>query len=958
MGRRGAAALCGGLGVWAMGAGAADLRWDFDAPSEVISPTNLVGAKLSDGRLRGLSRWDPFFYLRLPEAGIDAAEYRTLQVRLYSSSPADLLDLYYKTAAGFWCLGGSLPIKAGWGLYTVDLVANPWRETDFPEARKWGGPDGRVISLRLDPGNEAGRWIVVDWVRLTSEALPTTFEPEPTLTGAEASVQAPATVPAGQTVEVVLSLDLPADAAGRELTAYARLQTESELIAFEERRLTASERLAFRLPTLPFVTAEAKLFAGVLETLGPEDAEQPAATVQLHAEPGPPKDFPQCAVRPLGGSPAVHVNGKPVPLFCFGGDNPFLELDGSQPPRHAEMARVGIPIMSDWFGTSGDGDLGHVAEDRYDYSAFDLYFARMAQAAPDALFLPHVYVTPPAWWTLAHPEESVGFEDGSRGYQSFASERWRRDIGDDLVRLIRHLRAQPYADRIIGLILCSGATAEWQTWGLWQDHFTDFSEPGREAFRAWLAARYNTDAALQAAWGRPDVTLAAAMPASAEARRSATHLMLRDPQAEAQTIDTLAFVNELDAEAILHFARLGKSASDGRLLIGTYYGYLTQHHYHQAESGHCALETVLASEDIDFLMSPPTYTERGAKEVSAFMSVVDSVQRHGKIWLSEADYRTHLTDPGAGYGRTETEAESLDVLWREFAHVLCKRAGVSWYDMDTGWLAGPTIPAELGRMAQLMAAYLPQREPAQAEVAAFIDPRSFYYLKPDPQLLLDITLRPMLNLYRSGAPFDLYLLSDLKAADFPDYRMYLFLNAYALDAETRAAIRQRTARPGVSSLWHWAPGYCFPEERRLAALSEMGELLGLQLRRVDEVLTPGFSPDGAAPRYAERIATPDAAAKPPRPLGPLFIPENGEVLAYLEPGGHAGLVRGKVGEGTTYLSVLPDPAPTIIRQIYLDAGVTLHADTDDCVYGDGRWRAVHSQSTGVTTLSDGARQVR
>ncbi|MBM4321891.1 MAG: hypothetical protein FJ125_18635, partial [Deltaproteobacteria bacterium] len=502
--------------------------------------------------------------------------------------------------------------------------------------------------------------------------------------------------------------------------------------------------------------------AGVQEALAPDGSEAPIGEVRIEAEPGPTKDFPACAVRPLGGSPAVFVNGKPVPLFCFCGDSPLLDLDGTRPPRHAEMAAVGIPIMSDWFGTSGNGDLGHVAEDRYDYSAFDLYFARMAQQAPNVLFLPHVYVTPPVWWTQAHPEELVRFEDGSTGYQSFASERWRREIGEDLVRLIRHLRSQPYADRLIGLIICSGYTAEWQTWGVWQDQFTDFSEPGLKAWRAWLTRRYASDEGLQRAWGQPGVSPATAMPASGEARRSATHLMLRDPQAEAQTIDTLTFVNELDAEAILHFARLGKAASDGRLLMGTYYGYLTQHHYHQAESGHCALETVLASQDIDFLMSPPTYTERAVREVSAFMSTPDSVHRHGKIWLSEADYRTHLTDPGAGYGRTGTEAESLNVLWREFAHVLCKRAGVSWFDMDAGWLSGPTIPGELGRMERLMADYLPQRKPHHSEVAAFIDPRSFYYLKPDQRLLLYITLEPMLNLYRSGAPFDLYLLGDLK----------------------------------------------------------------------------------------------------------------------------------------------------------------------------------------------------
>ncbi|MBM3477352.1 MAG: hypothetical protein FJX75_29130, partial [Armatimonadetes bacterium] len=908
---------------------------------------------------------DPYLYLVLPEGGISAADCRTLQVHLYSSAPADLLDIYYKTAAGYWCLGGSLPIKAGWGVYTTDLLANQWRETDFPEARKWGGPDGKVISFRIDPGNQEQRWVIVDWVRLTGERVATAYQPDPRVEGAKVTVQAPASVEAGKPVDVELSLDLPAGARGRTVTACARLQTPAELMAVEQRRVTVeatTQRVAFSLPTLPFVSAQATLYAGILEALGPDESEAPCGEVRVVAETPKGTDFPQCVVRPVGGSPAVQVNGKAIPLMCFCGLDPLSELDGARKPRHVEMAEAGIRIMSDWFGTSGAGNLGHVAEDKYDYASFDLYFARMAQQIPDALFLPHVYVTPPVWWTQAHPEELVRFEDGTTGLQSFASERWRKEMGEDLVRLIRHLRSQPYADKIIGLIICSGYTAEWQTWGVWNDKFTDFSGPGLKAWREWLTRRYGADEALRKAWGQADASIAAAVPASAEARKGAAHFMLRDPQAEAQTIDTLTFLNELDAEAILHFARLGKEASDGRLLMGTYYGYLTQHHYHQAESGHCGIETVLASTDIDFLMSPPTYTERGIKEVSAFMSAVDSVQRHGKIWLSEADYRTYLSDPGDGYGRTDTAEDSVSVLWREFAHVLCKRAGVSWFDMDTGWLSGPVIPGELARMQKMMADYLPQRKPQHAEVAAFIDPRSFYYLKPDQRLLLYITLEPMLNLYRSGAPFDLYVLSDLKDESLPDYRMYVFLNAYALDAETRAVIQRRTRRPGVAALWHWAPGYCFPDEPgaqhavplqrqgRLATLDEMQALTGVKVRQVGEQLTPRLSAEGAPERYAARLAAVDDAGKPSLPLGPLFVPEEGEVLARLEPGGLPGLVKADNGEATTFFSVLPCLPPTVIRQVYLDAGVKLITDTDDCVYGDGEWVGVHSKETGITTL--------
>jgi len=933
---------------------APDVRWDFDTPADVVSLSGLVGAGMADGCLSGLTQWDPYVYLRLPEGGIDAAEYRTLSMRLYSSTTADLLDIYYKTAAGYWCLGGSLPVVAGWCIYTVDLPSNNWRETDQPAARKWGGPDGRVISLRIDPGNETSRWIILDWVALSGAQAETGAAPEERVAGIRVAASVPDEVAAGKPVEVELTIEVPAEADGRILTAYGRLQTATDLVGEAHTTIQAREGRAnarFSLPTLPFLDMAADLRVGVLEATPPDAAtEPPAARVRIVSPPTVPVGFPRCEVRDLGGSPAVFVNGTPTPLFCFCGMDPLTELDRSREPRHLEMAKAGVRVFSDWFGTSVGGSLGRLADGGHDYAEFDLYFARMLQAAPGALFLPHVYVTPPTWWQTAHPEELCVFDDGSRGLQSFASGRWRQEIGEDLADLVRHLAKQPYADRIIGLIVCSGYTAEWQTWGLWDDKLTDFSDVGIAAWRQWLTHRYRTDQALRAAWGREDASIEAAVPPSAERRRGASLGMLRDPVADADVIDYLAFLNELDADAILHFARVAKGASGGRLLVGTYYGYLTQHHYHQAESGHCGIAKVLESPYVDFLMSPPTYSERDAGQVSAFMSAVDSVERHGKVWLSEADYRTYLSDPSAGFGRCATEEESVDVLWREFAHVLVRRAGVSWFDMDLGWLSGPRIPGEIRKMAGLADDYEERRAPSHAEVAVFIDPASFYYVKPDPALVQYLTLEPVLNLYRAGAPFDLYILDDIRDESLPQYKLYVFLNAYALDARTREAIARRTRQPGVSALWQWAAGYCRPDESRLATQDEMSELVGMRLREAPEQVTLRLSPESGAERYAERLRAVPEPSDPAIPLGPVFVPEEGEVLLRTEPGGLPGLAKATVGHSTAFYSCLPTLPPSILRQVYLDAGVHVYVDTDDCFYADAGWVAIHSGPAGPRTI--------
>lgn len=933
-----------------------DLRWDFDSSRDAASASNLLGAVISDGLLKGLSTWDPYFYLSLPDAGIKAADYRSLQVRLFSSAPADLLDIYYKTAGGYWCLGGSLPIKAGWAVYTVDLQANQWRETDTgDQSRRWGGPDGDIRSFRLDPGNQADRWIAVDWVRLTPEVLATGIAIEPRLDAELTKVSVPPDVQAGQLLRVELTFTVNPRPEVTRATAYARLDAPGVLLAAVDKPFDATRAgdvtVSFELPTLPFLSLSARLHAGCYEAL---EADKPADEHEIVVRTVSPRherrDFPTCRVRSLAGSPAVYVNDKVLPLFCFSAPMSFSQLDLASRSAHAEMAQVGVRIFSDWFGRSHDGFLGHVGPGQYDYSAFDVYFARVVQAAPNALFLPHVYVTAPVWWQREHPEERCAYHDGGAGYQSFASELWRQEIGDDLTRLIRHLRRSPYADRILGLVICSGYTAEWQTWGVWQNKFADYSEPALTAWRRWLRERYGSDEALGKAWGRTEASLATAAPPTAERRLGAAHLMLRDSAADRDVIDYQTFLNDLTADTIIYFSRLAKNASDRRLLIGTYYGYLTQHHLHQAESGHCGIEKVLDSPELDFLMSPPLYTERQAGAVSGFMSATDSVHAHGKIWLSEADYRTHLSDPTSGFGRTKTLEETVGVLWREFAHVLTKRAGVSHMDMAGGWLAGPDIPREFGKMVRVMEEELKTRRPWSSEVAVFIDPHSFYYVRPG-LVSSYLTLYPVVNLFRAGAPFDLYVLSDLWKRDLPDYKLYVFLNAYALDEKARQEILKRTRRQGAAALWHWAAGAVWPDRGRLATPKEMSDLVGLRLEEVTQEQSVRLAAAPGQNAYAGRLPALDSALNPNIPLGPVFVPRTGDTLLLLAPGDLPALARADVGGATAFYSAVPCLPPSVLRGVYTDAGVHLYLDTDDCFYADGQWVGVHTAKAGRRVLS-------
>ena len=99
-------------------------------------------------------------------------------------------------------------------------------------------------------------------------------------------------------------------------------------------------------------------------------------------------------------------------------------------------------------------------------------------------------------------------------------------------------------------------------------------------------------------------------------RRPGGPQVLRDPHSERQAIDFYEFISNMDADALLHFARVVREATEGKSLVGTYYAYLTAHGINQQDSGHLAARRVFDSPDIDFLMSPPNYWYRKPGEAA------------------------------------------------------------------------------------------------------------------------------------------------------------------------------------------------------------------------------------------------------------------------------------------------------------------------------------------------------
>lgn len=520
----------------------------------------------------------------------------------------------------------------------------------------------------------------------------------------------------------------------------------------------------------------------------------------------------EAEVRMHQGRPALFVSGKPVPPFAY------MSYLGKT-PYYREVAAAGVHLycfpayLGDRGINTGSGigpfrDAIWRGEGEYDFASMAGDFEALLRADPEALVVVRLHLDPPRWWEAAHPEACTRLPGGTTFRQCFSSDAWRAATADALRACIAWLLDSPYADHLIGVHVAAGHTEEW--FYHLGDTFHDENPARVEAFRAWLRKAYANDvAALRAAWGNSEVTFGLAQPAdiSGGDRRMAW----RAPVVERPVIDTLRFHGETMADNVAYFCRVVKEASRCRLLTGAFFGY----HYFvgDARRGHGALGKLLTCPDLDYLSSPNVY-HRVLGEDWPPMAAVASVQRHGKLWLAENDTRTHKTtllkdqapeicppgqyESGVWLG-PDTAADSVALVKKNAARMLAGGYGGWWFDMWGGWFSDPALMRVIQRTQELGALDLDRQGPAMAAQVAVVADESLCFHDASYGALTEEILGNRYALGRAGAPYDLFLLSDLPGLDSEAYRV-IWLMTPVLDDALTAYMARRASAAGTT-LW-------------------------------------------------------------------------------------------------------------------------------------------------------------
>ena len=656
-------------------------------------------------------------------------------------------------------------------------------------------------------------------------------------------------------------------------------------------------------------------------------------------------------VKVYHGTPTLFINGKPMNGMAWATYSP-------SPDVFRDFARAGVQLYT-FAATPTESGYGlsktaWVAPNRYDFSQLDERAMMLLQANPHAYFFPRLYLHAPKWWSDAHPNDIVLMDPGDgkpvpfihaggKPAPSWASEAWRRATLAGLRKLIAHIEASPYADRVIGYHIASGTTEEWMMWGANENEWVDYSPVNVARFRQWLRKKYKTDTALQQAWHDPKITFADANIPTKVQRQAAALGALQDPAGGRPVIDYNLYTSDLVADTILTFARGIKQMTHGEKIVGAFYGYLLQlcGEQRQQNAGHLALEKVLSSPYIDFLCSPTSYAFRqlGGEGTSHFMSLFGSVKLHGKLWFDENDIRTSLSGGAEGlWGRPANVDGDILQQDKELANVLTNGAAQWWFDVGGNRYNAPRLMERIKELVHSATEAQSVDRSSVDEVAFAVDERSLAYLRVGDPMGYALLLGQIPALARIGAPVGHYLVTDLPKLQH--LKLFIIPTSIAPTEADRRAV-DRLKRDGHVLVFLWAPGLF-----RHGSLDEkaMAEFTGITLRMAKtperlavtlqdgHTLTAGLEPRtyGLDQSVAPTIYADDA---------------QGEVLGTL-PDGRPGLVMKRYPTWTAIYSAAPLlPTSLLVRFAEL-AGVHRYITTPDVLWATKQMIAVCVRDAG------------
>ncbi|MFA7183390.1 MAG: hypothetical protein WC082_00765 [Victivallales bacterium] len=637
--------------------------------------------------------------------------------------------------------------------------------------------------------------------------------------------------------------------------------------------------------------------------------------------------------------PVFIVNKKPGYCMAYRPGNRWISSGFAAPFADSSIHVYTFLYSSYWHGP-----------DKYDASALNKLLDQIICADPVAQIIIHVDLNVYGWWLRNNPAEICKFEGSRQGgaHQSLASRKWRRDAGNALRAIIRHVNATGYRRHVIGYHLSAGITEEWQSWGCHDGAFGDYGIPMQNTFRQYIKNKYHNEAVLKRRWNDPSATFAAVRVPDMARRNKCGKVFFRDMKTEMDIIDYYQFYSEVNADAIQYFSRIVKKETAGAALCGVYYGYLFEHrHMALQHGGHLSLRKVLKNPDIDYIAAPVTYKFRKPGDTGGFMVPVNSVIANGKMFFQENDIRTFLADPKqpiSKVGRCSSIRESIGVIERDFALPFINGGTMWWFDMRGGWFADDKVMSLLKHMNGILSSNLRIRDlyDPQNALAVIVDELSPSYYKvggPYSTVLSDLRTQ----LAKSGVAYRLYLFSDLIHARLPEHRCYLFVNTFYMNKAERNYIDKNLKKAGNMLVWLYAPGII--AESGLSA-KNMKSLTGINIEEEKGVCSPEIRLTENAGTILKGVRSKVWGLK--TSMTPAFwvADHAATILGKFRDSGKAGFCLKEQNNWFSVYCASPVLPADLIRALANKAGIHVFSSDEDSLQANKKYIMIHALKTG------------
>ena len=539
----------------------------------------------------------------------------------------------------------------------------------------------------------------------------------------------------------------------------------------------------------------------------------------------PPETAPRVVLR--NGVPVIVRDHRIIPPLMFFG-SPSDERRAQNVFEQIRMAsESGVHLFSYLIELEVDQTTVETA------SSFAAYMLAKSKAIdPQCQIIFRVVFQAPRNWQDRFPMGKFRTLDGTIAEPSISDDVYWAEAKACLEIFVRQLRMLDSSDHILGVHLERGE------WFLTNGTGYDNSPAAQLKFRDWARTRYFNDVVtLRASWFDGLVNFDNLRVPEFEPEGAEGEKFVRSSRKQRRFVDYHLFLSDVTVARLGELAEVAKDASDGCFLVGASYGYTFE--WSHPSSGHLALGKLLRMEDIDFIAGPPSYRNREPGGTGPFPGPIDSFALNGKLYISEEDFKTSLStghEPDDFNVALKTPQALDSAHWRGAGAALAHGSGLAWMDLwGNGWLKSHGVWERAAKIRQALIerVEVPLGDP---DVAVFIDERALAYLV-DPNAFDLLVQNVREAVLRAGVSAAFYLLSDLAHREkFPESKAYIFLNAWDVRPDLRAAIKSRLHRDDKVLLWLYSAGL-FDGGRD--SLERVREITGIALKPQPFYSKPG-----------------------------------------------------------------------------------------------------------------------